>query len=188
MKNILKITLLAISILTLTQCKDDDDKPDKPNYGAEYFKCKVNGVEFQTLGYPFGCEGLIFYYYPEAYLTVAEKYMVFGSSNCSEKVNMSIRIDGLEHTTGILDFLEPAFADSIYPYYRYLDMEDSIYVKLETLVDGEMKIIDFIPRQDGSSPYGTFKGTFHFTLTDSMGIDTIRVTDGSFRFDVPQIF
>ncbi|NEN25603.1 hypothetical protein G3O08_19095 [Cryomorpha ignava] len=36
--------------------------------------------------------------------------------------------------------------------------------------------------------YGAIKGTFHFTVTDTNALDTFRITDGSFRFDVPQIF
>ncbi len=77
---------------------------------------------------------------------------------------------------------------SIYPYYRYVNPVDSIYVILERLVEGQLNIEQFIPRADGSSPYGTFKGTFSFVLTDSLGLDTLRVTDGQFRFDVQQIF
>lgn len=187
MKSILKITLLTISILTLSQCKNDDDKPEKPNYGAEYFKCKVNGVEFETPS-DFSCEGKYFYYYPDAYLDTPAGYMVMRGRNCEEYEVLGIRIYGLEHITGTLDFFEPAFADSIMPYYDYEDLQDSTYVILQTLIDGEMNIEQFVPRANGSSPYGTIKGTFNFMLTDSMGVDTIRVTDGSFRFDVPQIF
>jgi len=51
-----------------------------------------------------------------------------------------------------------------------------------------MTIGQFIPRESGNSPLGTIKGTFEFTVTDEIGIDTIHVTEGRFRFDVPQIF
>ena len=187
MKTILKITILTICILSLAQCKDDDDKPDGPNYGAEYFKCKVNGVDYDTRS-TFACNGHDFHYYPEAYLSTPGKYMVFGGRNCSEFSNISIRINGMQHSTGELNFLNPSFADSVYPYYNYMDFEDSVFVKLETLIEGEMNIEQFIPRADDSSPYGTFKGTFNFVLTDSLGLDTLKITDGQFRFDVPQIF
>ncbi|NEN25601.1 hypothetical protein G3O08_19085 [Cryomorpha ignava] len=186
MKNILKITLLTISILTLSQCKDDDDKPEKPNYGAEYFKCKVNGLEFQTPS-DFSCDGKYFNYYPEAYGGNEAGYMVMSGTNCPTYTYVTIRIYGLLPTTGHLDFLTPAFADSISPFYNYTaaDSTSTIY---EQLIDGEMNIEQFIPRADGSSPYGTIKGTFHFTVTDTNALDTFRITDGSFRFDVPQIF
>jgi len=49
-------------------------------------------------------------------------------------------------------------------------------------------IEEFIPRASGNSPFGTIKGTFEFIVTDEIGIDTIHVTGGRFRFDVPQIF
>lgn len=51
-----------------------------------------------------------------------------------------------------------------------------------------MNIEQFLPRENGSSPLGTVKGTFEFTVTDEIGIDTIQITEGRFRFDVPQIF
>ena len=187
MKSLIRITLLTISILTLSECKKKNDKQDEPNYGAEYFKCKVNGVEFDAHS-TFSCDGRKFDYYPESYLGTPAHYMVFGGRNCSEFSSVTIRINGMEHSTGILDFLEPTYADSIFPYYRYFDLQDSVFVIAETLVEGEMNIEQFIPRADGSSPYGTIRGTFHFTVTDTNAVDTFRITDGSFRFDVPQIF
>lgn len=187
MKSLIRITLLTISILTLSECKKKNDKQDEPNYGAEYFKCKVNGVDFDAHS-TFSCDGQHFHYYPEAYLSTPAKYMVFGGRNCSEFSNISIRINGMEHSTGTLNFLNPAFADSIFPFYKYVNPEDSVIFLVENLIDGEMNIEQFIPRADVSSPYGTIKGTFNFTVTDENAVDTFRITDGSFRFDVPQIF
>ncbi|NEN24372.1 hypothetical protein G3O08_12735 [Cryomorpha ignava] len=187
MKNILKITFLFVCLLSLSQCKEDDDKPEEPNYGAEYFKCKVNGVEFDAHS-TFSCDGRKFNYYPEAYLSTPAQYMVFGGRNCSEFSSVTIRINGMDHSTGLLNFLAPTHADSIFPYYSYFDLQDSVFVIAENLVEGEMNIEQFIPRVDGSSPYGTIKGTFNFTVTDENAVDTFRITNGQFRFDVPQIF
>ncbi len=187
MKNILKITLLAISILTLTQCKDDDDKPDKPNYGAEYFKCKVNGVEFETPS-DFSCDGKYFNYYPEAYGGNEAGYMVMSGRNCEEYEVVGLRINGIfKDDTNIL-FINPTNVDSAYPYYSIMDSVAGVNITYEKVLNGEMNIEQFIPRADGSSPYGTIKGTFHFTVTDDNAVDTFHITDGSFRFDVPQIF
>ncbi len=58
----------------------------------------------------------------------------------------------------------------------------------ENLIDGYMDIEHFIPRKDNNSPFGSIKGTFEFTVTDEARMDTMRITNGRFRFDVPQIF
>lgn len=77
MKNFTTITLLFVLLATsFSCCKDDNNKPDKPNYGAEYFKCKVNGVELDTQS-NFSCNGKYFNYYPEAYFENPPGRMTF---------------------------------------------------------------------------------------------------------------
>lgn len=97
-------------------------------------------------------------------------------------------MNGLQHQIGILNFIQPNFSDSIYPFYGYFSDISGQLVLFENLIDGQMNIEQFLPRENGSSPFGSVKGTFDFTVTNEIGIDTIRITEGSFRFDVPQIF
>ncbi len=187
MKQLFKITLITICIFIFSQCKDDDDQSDKPNYGAQYFKCKINGFDFISQS-TFHCDGGKFDYYPEAYLTVPAGYMLIRGRNCLDYESTAIRINGMQYTTGNLNFLNPAFADSIFPFYLHYNDSDSVRTLYETLIEGEMNIEQFIPRADDRSPYGTIKGTFNYILTDEHADDTIRITDGRFRFDVKQIF
>jgi|SRR5690554_4329682 len=186
MKTTLKTTFLIIGLLSLSQCKDDDDKPDEPDYGAEYFKCKVNGEEFDAHS-TFSCDGRKFDYYPEAYLGSPAGFMGLRGRNCSNYEVVGIRINGIFINDNYISFIQPSAVDSAYPYYS---IENSLgqIVTYENVLDGEMNIEQFIPRVDGSSPYGTIKGTFNFTVTDENAVDTFHITDGSFRFDVPQIF
>jgi hypothetical protein len=188
MKQFKSFFLLCLSLTILASCKDDDDKPDEPNYGIEFFECKINGEPFQAVSIPFQCSGPVFDYYPEPFLSVPEGYCLISGLNCQTFEGLSIRIDGLDHQLGNLNFVQPTFADSIYPIYRIPDINSGEILKYESLVNGNMDIEQFIPRESGSSPLGTIKGNFNFILTDELGIDTIHVTEGRFRFDVPQIF
>ncbi len=181
-----KITLLTICMLSLTQCKEDDDQPDKQNYGAEYFECKVNGVEFKSKSTPH-CDGRYFNYYPEAYLGMPEGLMTFYGRNCTDYEVVGIRINGIFINDNYVSFMEPTVVDSAYPYYSIKNSLGQI-VTYENVLDGEMEIEQFIPRADGSSPYGTIRGTFNFIVTDANAVDTFRITEGRFRFDVQQIF
>ena len=186
MKQFKNYTFLLLLILFLVACKKDDDEPDTNNRGIEFFECKINGEPFKATS-NFGCTGPRFDYYPEAFMDVPQGYALFRGRNCSTSEAALVRINGLEHKTGILLFNEPAFADSIFPLYRYIDTDGAI-IKMETVIDGQLEIEQFEARVSGNSPLGTVKGTFEFTVTDESGIDTIRVTEGRFRFDVPQIF
>jgi hypothetical protein len=188
MKQLKSFFLLCLSLTILASCKEDDDKPDEPNYGIQYFECRINGEPLEVSSNPFTCNGLYFNYYPEPYLNSPAGYAILRGRSCQTYTGAAIRINGLDHQTGELDFLQPAFADSIYPYYRYNDDSLEEPILYEKLVSGSMYIEEFIPGENGSSPLGTIKGTFEFTVTDETGIDTIRVTEGRFRFDVPQIF
>lgn len=190
MKHPTKIFLFFLLICVgLISCKkDDDDKPDEPNYGPEYFECKINGDPLEVSSNPFTCNGLYFNYYPEPYLNSPAGYTILRGRNCQTYTGVAVRMDGLIHQTGELDFLEPTFADSIYPYYRYNDLSLEEPILFEKLISGSMYIKEFIPRANGSSPFGTITGTFEFTVTNEFGTDTIHITEGRFRFDVPQIF
>jgi len=186
MKHYSTLLLLFLLLFFLNACDEDDDQPDEPNYGAEYFECKINGEPFQAVS-DFTCSGPQFDYYPESFMDIPEGYAFFSGRHCPSGEAAVIRINGLEHQTGLLLFNEPTFADSIFPLYRYIEADGSI-IKFETLVNGQIYIEQFEPRVSGTAPLGTIKGTFEYTVTNELGMDTIRVTEGRFRFDVPQIF
>ena len=179
---------LFLLLAILASCKEDDDKPDKPNYGIQYFECKINGEPFQAVSIPFQCNGPRFDYYPEPFMGMPEGYMAFGGIHCPTYNAVAIRIFGYERDTGYFNFVNPIKVDSISPYYSFDADSLSPRILYENLIEGNMMINEIIPRASGNSPFGTIKGTFEFTVTDEEGIDTIHVTGGSFRFDVPQIF
>lgn len=189
MKHPSKIFFIFLIIcLSANSCKkDDDDKPDEPNYGPEYFECKINGEPFQAVS-DFTCSGPRFNYYPEAFMGVPEGYMLLAGKDCINSPLCAIRIYGYDQSLGEMNFSNPVYADSISPFYSYFTDDNPDVILLDQLVNGVIVVEQLIPRESGNSPLGSIKGTFEFTVSDEQGIDTIRVTEGRFRFDVPQIF
>jgi len=180
-------SFLLFLLFSLHSCNKDNEKPSTNNRGIEFFECKINGEPFEATS-NFGCTGPRFDYYPEAYMSVPEEYCLISGVNCQTFKAVSIRIDGLHPQTGNLSFVEPSFADSIYPIYRIPDALSEEILKYEYLIDGSMTIGQFIPREAGNKPLGTIEGTFEFSVTNESEIDTIHITEGRFRFNVPQIF
>jgi len=121
-------------------------------------------------------------------MDIPEGYMLLAGKNCIESHTCGIRIYGYSGDEGLIDFLSPITTDSILPYHRSYPSDSTESILYDQLVQGYVNIDEIVPRQSGNSPLGTIKGTFEFTVTDESGIDTIRVTEGRFRFDVPQIF
>ena len=184
-------TIYFITILIfgfLVGCEKDEDTEGQRRV-LEYFECKIDGESFQAVN-NFFCNGIIFNYYPESYLSVPQGYGLFGGRNCNTYDRLVMITHGLKPETGFLSFTQPAFADSVTPYYQYTDFVDSTTVLFDQLVDGQMKIEHFIPREstEPNTPLGSVQGTFEFRLTNETRADTIRVTDGRFRLDVIQIF
>ena len=180
--------LLFILVTTLSACNEDDDKPKESDNKLQYFECKINGEFFQAVSIFFQCDGPQFDYYPEAYMGVPEGYMVLGGIHCPTYNAVAIRIYGYERDTGYFNFVNPIKVDSISPFYSFDPDSISPRILYEELINGNVNIEQLVPRASGNSPFGTIKGTFEFTVTDEQGIDTIHVTEGRFRFDVPQIF
>lgn len=188
MKHYSTLLFLILLLFFLNACDEDDDQPEPPNYGIEYFECKINGEPFQAVSIPFQCSGPRFDYYPESFMSVPEGYMALGGVHCPTYNSVAIRVFGYQQDTGYIDFVDPIVVDSLSPYYSFDADSLSPRILYENLVDGSIVINEIIPRASGNSPFGTISGTFEFTVTDEIGIDTIHVTEGRFRFDVPQIF
>lgn len=87
--------------------------------------------------------------------------------------------DQMDYLIAPLDFSEVTSGLLLDRGFRMMNVED---------FDGQMNIEQFSPKENGDSPLGTFQGTFQFTVTNEIGIDTIRISEGRFQFDIPQIF
>jgi len=183
-----KYFILFVLFGLLSGCNKDDEESESPNYGAEFFECKINGEPFQAVS-DFTCSGPRFDYYPESFMSVPKGYMLLAGKDCAESPLCAIRIYGYNNTLGDINFEKPgSAANSISPFYSYFDNSNPDVFLFEQLISGSVDIEQLIPRADGNSPLGTISGTFEFVVTDDMSKDTIRVTEGRFRFDVPQIF
>jgi len=185
MKNLIFFFFL---ILPFVACKKKHERP-QGSAELESFECKLNGVDFVPTNIPFQCEALTFHYYPEDYMNTHAGYLVMGSKNCVDLITLRIRIAGLKPGfTGSINMIESTKIDSCFPYYRYFILESDTSILSEKLLAGSITFNEFTPRADGNSEYGSISGTFWFDLSDSFTGDTLRFTDGRFRFDVPQIF
>jgi hypothetical protein len=190
MKHPTKILLLFILIfLTANSCKkDDDDNPsnDSDNF-SEYFKCKINGVEFTTRS-DFNCNGERFYYYPAGAGGLDEAYILLAGTDCSEDRDVALRVfNPTIPILGLNEILLPESADSISPIYYYYDsIGDG--VAFDQTVSGHMNIIEFTPRDSTTMEFGKIEGTFEFVVSNEALDSTIHVTEGSFRFKVPNFW
>ncbi len=190
MRQIRRLTIILSTIVLIAGCKkDDSESENKPNYGPQYFECKVNGEPFKARSTFLQCEGHRFDYYPDTSVESPKGFMILRGTNCTNYETVGIGIHGVEPNTGWMDFLEPSIADSISPYYSFWPEDSTQSNQLyKRLVTGEMAIDELVPRANGYGPYGTIQGSFEFTVTDDRGEDTVRVTEGRFRLDVPHIF
>lgn len=184
--------LILTTILLVTSfscCKDDDDSPpgDSDSF-SEYFTCKINGVEFNPQG-TFTCNNMSFYYYQEAVGGVPAGSMVIVGHDCPSKRAVYLRFEGMSHQTGNLTFVNPTYADSCFPAYSYSDGgEIPNFVVFENLVSGSMNITTFTPRDSITEKLGKIEGTFEFSVANEENDSIIHITDGAFRFKVPNIW
>src|SRR5690554_6629887 len=95
-----------------------------------------------------------------------------------QESNVSLS-DQMDYLIAPLDFTEVTSGLLLDRGFKMMNVED---------FDGQMNIEQFSPKENGDSPLGTFQGTFQFTVTNEIGIDSIRISEGRFRFDIPQIF
>ncbi len=78
------------------------------------------------------------------------------------------------------------FADSISPAYWSVPAETVNGIVLyDSLIPGYFNVASFTPRQPNNGPFGKIEGTFEFTVTNENKDSTIYITDGAFRFKVP---
>src|SRR5690554_31547 len=183
-----KILLALCALLAMSSsCKKDDDLRDDSSF-AEYFNCKINGVEFNPRG-TFTCNHLSFYYYQEAIAGMEAGYFLLSGVDCPTYNAVAIRIFGLQPNTGELNFFEPTYADSCSPIIQSVPHEISEgMIYYDQLISGSMRITTFIPRDSITHRLGKIEGTFEFSVANEENDSVIHVTDGAFRFKVPNIW
>ncbi len=180
MKN--SILLFLLILTTACCCKTDDNpKPDEDNNFSQYFRCKVNGEDFQSTG-DLTCEPLLFDYYPEAGNGVPQGYLGMRGRNCIDERRVGLRFFNAYPQTGTFSFLEPMFADSASPYYSFEPEPGQMNRTVDKLVDGSVTFSRFEPRTE--EKLGTVEGTFNFTVIDTIDQTTYNITDGEFRFRI----
>lgn len=99
-----------------------------------------------------------------------------------------IGLIGIDPFTGYLDFLNPAPGDSCAPVVLGGELMGGQLVVYNRLIEGSINVAEFSPRQPNNGDFGTFKGTFEFTVTHDTIETVYEVTNGEFRFAVPNIW
>lgn len=179
-----KIFLALCALLAMSSsCEKDDDLRDDSSFG-EYFTCKINGVEFKPQG-TFTCNNLSFYYYQEPIGDQEPNYLVISGFDCPSGRTVKLRFFGLEHQTGFMNFVQPTYADSCSPFYKHY-IEPGNEIEMDSLVSGSINITSFSPRDLITDKLGKIEGTFEFTIANEDSV--LSITDGSFRFKVPNIW
>jgi hypothetical protein len=176
--------LLTLSLIILFSCneKNNDCPQNNPPGFAEYFSCKINGEEFIPRG-DFGCSRYTFSYSPQGGIGIDEGYFLVSGRDCPTLRSVSVRINNFQPLTGILNFVEPAHADSCFPLYRFNPLDGEI-LRFENLISGTMDINTMTPYDSKNQEPGRVEGTFEFTVANETNDSTITVTDGEFGFKV----
>jgi len=183
MRYITKATIILIAIgLCAASCKnDDDDGFSAEDSMAEYFRCKINGEEFRSQG-DWTCSPNLFDYYPESINGVEAGYLVLRGRNCIDERRIGLRFREATPQLGEFSFLEPAFADSAFPFYSFKPNPNELNRTIEQLVNGSINFIRFEPRV--GDKLGTVEGTFNFTVRDTIDQIDYNITEGEFRFRI----
>ncbi|NEN25893.1 hypothetical protein G3O08_20590 [Cryomorpha ignava] len=180
MKNTIILFLLILT--TACCCKSgDDNKPDEDNNFAQYFRCKVNGEDFQSTG-DLTCEPLLFNYFPDSIFGTPQGYLVLRGRNCIDERRVGLRFREAVPQVGTFSLLQPMFADSALPYYSFEPEPGQMNRTVEKLVDGSVTFSRFESRTE--EKLGTVEGTFSFTVIDTIDQTTYNITDGEFRFRI----
>ncbi len=184
-KHILLISMALVTFLSC--CKDDDDDAPNGEHFAELFTCKINGVEFRTIP-TFYCNDEVFYFYEAGMGGLEDSYMLMSGVDCPNHLSVGLRNFGIIYGTGYLDFNQPTFADSCSPYIRHSPGPDIGILLFDSLISGGMNITTFTPRDSVTQRLGKIEGTFEFTVANEELDSVVHVTDGYFRFKVPNVW
>lgn len=174
--------------IVLVACKKEDKEPISSGLFAQKFYCKINGEDFYPVGFPFGCDAVRFDYYPEAFMNIPPGYLIIRGRDCTIYESVGFRLFDVDTSTSKIIFKSTEDKEISSPFYSVLDTISGVQINYEKLINGEVNISRFIPREDSNSPDGVIEGTFQFTVTHPTLNDTIRVTEGYFKLAVPDIF
>ena len=189
MKHLTKPLLIFLLLsLSMGSCKKDDD--DNPNNNSdnfsEYFYCKINGEEFRPRGTS-NCNNRSFYYYTAGTGGLTENYILISGRDCPSDLGVALRIFNPTPVEGSFDMLSAEFADSISPSVLQIDSEEGI-LTFQELIGGHLDLTTFTPRDSISLVEGRIEGTFEFSVTNENQDSTIHITEGAFRFKVPNMW
>ncbi|NEN25604.1 hypothetical protein G3O08_19100 [Cryomorpha ignava] len=178
----LSCLFLFLSLTAIfSSCKKDNNDWTPPRSG-DYFTCLINGERFETEG-SFNCSGDQFSYYPAGTAGMEESYLLFKGRICNIGKSVAIRMSGVEPFTGTLNMVESTLVDSCFPYVWL--RADQFYEQLQS---GTLIVEEFTPRQPNNGPFGNFEGTFEFVVSNDTLDSVIHITEGQFRFRVPNIW
>ncbi|MCZ4409672.1 hypothetical protein O3Q51_12690 [Cryomorphaceae bacterium 1068] len=172
------IVLFLIFQIILFSCKKDGWNPPKT---GDYFTCLVNGERFETK-YSFYCSGRSFYYYSAGTAGLDDSYLLAKGVNCDTGEGVTLRMKGLEPQAGYYNVLDTLLADSVFPAYN----RGTIFY--DQLQSGYIQIDEFSPRDGGQGEFGNFAGSFEFAIMNDTLDTVIHITEGQFRFAVPNIW
>lgn len=182
------LIFFALGFLASACKKDDVSNPSNESQNfSEYFYCKINGEEFTPQGNPY-CNSKAFHFYTKGSGGLDDSYMLIRGQNCNTDKSVLLRFFGAEVFTGNMDMLNPAYADSCSPLVAQQETPDSYYYRFEKLQSGFIDISSFSPRETNGGAFGKVEGTFAFVLTDETIDSTVHITDGAFRFKVPNMW
>ncbi len=186
MKNLTKTFLIFLLLsLSASSCKKDDDNDWDPPRTGDYFTCLVNGERFETSS-SFNCNGTSFYYYPAGSVGEIDTNVIsMRGINCNavDQPVIFLGLHGIEPFTGYLNFLNTESGESGRPVVVHGNL-----IAFDKLVDGWIDVDEFSPRQPNNGDFGTFRGTFEFTVTHDTIETVYEITEGEFRFAVPNIW
>jgi hypothetical protein len=183
MRQVNHFLLLLLTIALIGCEKDDDNSPSADSDKADRFTCNINGVPFVTNG-NINCASKLFSFYPETAEGAGDGYLVFGGTHCPSSKNIGIRLYGMEPSIGLIDMTSPTYADTCSPFVRVRDEPGQSEI-FDELISGTLNITDMYPRNiDNTDEFGRFRGTFEFTVKSETSGDTLKVTDGSFNYEV----
>lgn len=181
MKQLSRLSLFLFLMILASSCKKDDNNDWNPPPTGDYFTCLVNGERFETKG-SFNCSSRMFYYYPAGTAGFENSYLLAKGTNCEVSEDVALRFEGLLPQTGYFSFNDTLLADSSFPIYaRALTFYDR-------LQSGYIEITEFSPRDGGQGEFGNFEGSFEFTVKHDTIDGVINITEGQFRFSVPNIW
>lgn len=181
MKQLSVFSINLFLVLLVASCNKDGDGDWDPPETGDYLTCLVNGERLET-SFSANCSGETFYYYPPGIAGMDSSYLLLSGQNCDGNGPpiVSLRFVGIEPFTGYLDFFDPLPGDSCTPVVIRNGL-----VAYDQLIEGWINVEEFSPRQPNNGDFGTFKGTFGFTVTHDTIQTVYEVTDGEFRFSVP---